>query len=109
MRFFYRSAILRAYSCTRIPQCVIISIAQNKIDTSWTSQLVFSDLETPVMDFVQSVGDLLSWSRINVFYSAGQGELRVMNWKTGAIVWVSFPFASDNLPGLRRLYDLGIC
>ncbi|RDX40663.1 hypothetical protein OH76DRAFT_1412838 [Lentinus brumalis] len=72
-----------------IPQCVIISIAQNKIDTSWTSQLVFSDLETPVMDFVQSVGDLLSWSRINVFYSAGQGELRVMNWQTGAIVWRS--------------------
>ncbi len=88
---------------------MIISIAQNKIDTSWTSQLVFSDIETPVMDFVQSVGDLLSWSRINVFYSGGEGDLRVMNWKTGAIVWVSFPFASENLPELRRLNGLGIC
>ncbi|KAI0700843.1 hypothetical protein C8T65DRAFT_657326 [Cerioporus squamosus] len=71
-------------------QCVLFNISQNKVmDSSWQTQLAFSDIAPPVWDLVQSVGDLLSWSRINTFYSAGPGELRVVNWKTGAIVWRS--------------------
>ncbi|RPD54561.1 hypothetical protein L226DRAFT_616448 [Lentinus tigrinus ALCF2SS1-7] len=73
------------------PYCVIYDISRHKIiDSPWISQLgPFDDyVRPPTRNRIQAVGDLLLWSRVSVFYR-GRAELRVVNWKTGVIVWRS--------------------
>ena len=77
----------------RVPRCVVLSISQDKPHPLAARSVLSATraLECDTHDRIESIGDLIVWTIHSVNYNIteDENEMVVINWKTGAIVWVS--------------------